>query len=107
LWNKYVNEILSEKLEVLVKEVFKGCFQLSPNPEVRTLFARFILKKQIDIKKTIIKLGKIIRKLMVGSGRIRVEKNDFVKAMVLYYLSERKLDYTQLKERINEIGDST
>jgi phosphatidylserine/phosphatidylglycerophosphate/cardiolipin synthase-like enzyme len=99
-----VNEILSVKLEGLVNEIFKGCFKLSPKPEVRKLFAKFILKKQIDTKKTIIKIGKITRKLMAGSGRTRVEQNDFLKALVLYHLSERKLDYTQIKERIEELG---
>ncbi len=99
-----VSDILSTKLEGLVNGIFKGCFNLSPKPEVRKLFAKFILKKQIDTKKTIIKIGKITKKLMSGSGRTRVEQNDFLKALVLYYLSERKLDYTQVQEKIQEIG---
>lgn len=98
-----VNDLLAEKLEDLVKDIFKGCFQLSPNPEVRMLFAKFILRKQIDAKRTIIKIGAITRKLMTCHGS-RVKRDDFVTAMVLYYLSERKRDYAELKERMDELG---
>ena len=99
-----VHDILAQKLEDLVKDIFKVCFQLSPKPEVRSLFAKFILKKQIDAKKTIIKIGKITRKLMTECGRTRVEQEDFVKSLVLYHLSERKQDYAQLKEKMDELG---
>ena len=39
-------------------------------------------------------------------GRTRVEKDDFISALILYYLSESKKDYAELKERIDELGDS-
>jgi phosphatidylserine/phosphatidylglycerophosphate/cardiolipin synthase-like enzyme len=98
-----VKDKLSQKLEGLIKEIFKGCFQLSPDPNVRVLFAKFILKRQIDTKKIIMKIGKITKKLMDHYRRTRVEKQDFVSALVLYYLSERKQEYSQLEEKMNEI----
>ena len=101
-----VQDLLCDKLEKLVKDVFQGAFQLSPTPEVRALFARFILKREIDTKKTVIKVSKITKKLMVHYGRDRVEKDDFISALVLYHLSEAKKDYNQLKEKLNELDDS-
>jgi len=51
------------------------------------------------------KIGKITSKLMKDCNRTRVEKEDFVTALILYYLSERKQDYRELKEKIDEIAD--
>ena len=101
-----IQDLLCDKLEDVVKDVFQGAFQLSPNPEVRTLFAKFILKREIETKKTIIKVGKLTKKLMVHYGRDRVEKDDFISVLILYYLSEAKNDYNQLKEKLNELDNT-
>lgn len=101
-----INDLLCDKIEGLVKDIFQGAFQLSPNPEVRTLFARFILKKEIDTKKTIIKVGKITKKLMAHYGRERIERDDFISALILYHLSEAKKDYSQLREKFDELDGS-
>lgn len=101
-----IGDTLCQKIENIVKDIFTGAFQLSLNPEVRALFARFILKREIDTKKTIIKVGKITKKLMDHYKRTRVEKEDFISALILYYLSEAKKDYNQLKEKTNEIDEN-
>lgn len=100
-----IQDMLCQKLEKVVKEIFQGAFQLSPNPEVRALFAKFILKREIDTKKTIIKIGKITRRLMFHNKRNRVEKDDFVSALILYHLSEAKKNYNQLEEKLSEVDD--
>jgi phosphatidylserine/phosphatidylglycerophosphate/cardiolipin synthase-like enzyme len=101
-----IKDMLCQKLENQVWGIFSGAFKLSPNPEVRALFARFILKREIDIKKTVIKVGKMTKRLMDHYRRTRVEKDDFISALILYYLSETKKDYAELKERIDELDDS-
>jgi hypothetical protein len=108
IFNRSINiqDMLCQKLEKIVKEIFQGAFQLSPNPEVRTLFAKFILKREIDTKKTIIKIGKITRRLMFHNKRNRVEKDDFISALILYHLSEAKKDYNQLEEKLDELDES-
>jgi predicted amino acid-binding ACT domain protein len=50
------------------------------------------------------KIGGITKKLMRYYHRNRVDKQDFVSALVLYELSEKKQDFAQLKERINEVS---
>ena len=104
--NYDVKDKLSEKLEELVTSVFTDTFQLRSKSDVKKLFAKFILKKQIDIRRLIIKIGGITKKLMDYHKRNMVGKQDFVSAMVLYYLSERKQDYDELKEKVHEVDES-
>ena len=100
-----VREKLAEKLEKMVTDVFIRTFQLRSRVDVKTLFAKLILKKQVDTRKLIIKIGRITKKLMNIYGREIVEKQDFISALVLYHLSERKQDYDQLKEKIHEVDE--
>jgi hypothetical protein len=94
---------LAEKLEDTVKSTFARTFGLKSSTDTRRLFAKFILKKQMDVRKIVMKVGKITKRLMVHSRRTKVEKQDFVSAMVLYHLSERKQDIAELKQNIDEI----
>jgi hypothetical protein len=101
-----VRDELSGKIEVTVQEMFSKTFQLRSSSEVKNLFARFILKKQVEIKKLIIKIGRIAKKLMVSTRKNTVEKQDFFSALILYHLSERKHDYNELKEKLFEVDES-
>lgn len=101
-----VGDRLAEKLGEIVKGIFAETFQLRFSPDVKALFAKFVLKKQIDVRKLITKIGKITKKLMDYYNRTKVERQDFISALVLYYLSERKQDLTQLKEKIDEIDSN-
>jgi hypothetical protein len=49
------------------------------------------------------KIGKITKKLMEHYKRDKVERQDFISAILLYYLSERKRDVANLMEKIREI----
>jgi len=98
-----VGNKLAEKLESLVKDTFMNTFGLRSSSEAKKVFARFILNKQIDIRKMIVKIGKLTQKLMTISQRKMVTKEDVVSALVLYCLSERKHDYDQLREKLGEI----
>jgi hypothetical protein len=46
-----INDLLCDKIKGLVKDIFQGAFGLSPNPEVRNLFARFYPEKGNRYKK--------------------------------------------------------
>jgi hypothetical protein len=102
-----VKEKLCEKLQDMVKDMFIGTFGLRSTQETKALFAKFILKEQLDFRKLIIKLGTITKKLMNACRRNTVEKQDFISALVLHYLSERKQDYEQLKEKLDVIGEGS
>lgn len=101
-----VRDELSRKIEDTVQEMLTKTFQLRSSSEVKMLFARFILKKQVDIKKLVTKIGRITKKLMIYNNKDMVQKHDFFSALVLYHLSERKHDYDQLREKLSEVDDN-
>jgi hypothetical protein len=101
-----VRDELSRKIEGTVQEMLSNIYQLRSSSEVKSLFAKFILKKQIDTKKLVIKVGRITKKLMAFRNEKTVKKQDFLSAIVLYYLSERKLDLDQLREKLSEVDPS-
>lgn len=92
---------LAEKIQKLVSNAFSQRFGLKTKKEVKLLFARLIVGKEIEIKKFITDLCQITSKLMEKSGRCTVTKDDFIMALILYYLSERKHDYDQLNEKLS------
>jgi len=99
-----IEDILAEKLEKSVGKMFTGTFGLNSKNEVKKLFSKFIIRNEIKSKKIMIDIGKIIAKLMKSFNRKVVRKNDFVLSLILYYLSERKHDFDQIEEKINELG---
>ncbi len=91
---------IAEKIESLVGDMLTSKFDLRSRQEVKMLFARLIIRKEIDVKKFVLEIGKITYNLMKVFNRNMVEKNDFVSALILYYLSERKHDYNDLNDKL-------
>lgn len=100
-----VKDKLSQKLENVAKDVLKGVYQLIPNREARTLFAKLILRQQIDVKKFPIQLGRLVNLLVRRFNRITVTKDDILSAMVLYTLSENKQNFNQLQDKMRELDE--
>ena len=48
-----------------------------------------------------IKIGRITAQLMKFYNKCMVDKNDFLMALVLYFLSERKIDFDQIEEKLS------
>ncbi len=92
---------LAEKIQSLVGDLLTSKFELRSRQEVKVLFARLIIRKEIEAKKFVFEVGKITAKLMKILNRNMVEKNDFISALILYYLSERKHDFNDLNEKLN------
>jgi histone H3/H4 len=101
-----VENKLAEKLESLVKDMFVNTFDLRSSSKAKKILAKFILNKQIDIRKMIIKIGKLTQRLMTLNKRKTVRKEDIISALILHCLSERKHDYSQLTEKLGEVGKS-
>jgi phosphatidylserine/phosphatidylglycerophosphate/cardiolipin synthase-like enzyme len=97
----YIETKLAEKLEKVVGSVFTSTFGLKSRQEVKELFARLIVRKEIEVKKFILDVGKLTSLIMGAFGKSMVEKDHFIMALILYYLSERKLDIDQIKEKLD------
>lgn len=96
--------VLAEKLENQIGKMFTSLFGLKSKREVKSLFARMILQHEIKVKQLVLNIGKITAKLMHFFDRNTVHKNDFLMALILYYLSERKHDRDQIEERLNVLN---
>ncbi len=96
-----IEKKLAEKIESFVGDILTSKFELRSRQEVKVLFARLIIRKEIEAKKFVFEVGKITAKLMKIFNKNMVEKNDFISALILYYLSERKHDFNDLNEKLN------
>lgn len=87
--------------ESFVGNMLTSKFALRSRQEVKALFARLIIRKEIEVKKFVFDVGKITAALMRIFNRNIVERDDFLSALILYYLSERKHDFNELNEKLN------
>jgi len=97
---------LSEKIENHVGKVFTSLFGLRSKKEVKKLFARLILHEEIQVKKFVITIGRITANLMQHFNKKMIEKDDFLMAIILYHLSERKHNIDQISEKLNILETS-
>jgi hypothetical protein len=103
---KNIETKILAKLEVTIRRNFSNTFGLQSSTDARKLLAKFILIKQLENRQVITKIGKITKKLMTHYKRDKIERQDFVSSIILYYLSERKHDYNSLNDKILEIDQA-
>lgn len=93
---------LAERIEKDIGNIFTQFYGLQTRKEVKTLFSRFYLSEEIEVNKLALKIGKII-KVMI-SGRNMVTRDDFVKALILHYLSDNKLTYELIEDKLSVLN---
>jgi len=96
-----IEKKLAENIESFVGKMFTSKFDLRSKQEVKTLFARLIIKKEIEAKRFVFEVGRITALLVRLFNKNIVDKNDFISALILYYLSERKHDFNELNEKLD------
>jgi len=92
---------LSERIEKDVTSIFSNFYELRSRSEVKKMFSRFILHQEIYTKQITFKIAETTSKLMAKFNRSLVTKNDFLMALILYHLSERKQDYEELNDKLS------
>lgn len=90
---------LAERIERDIGIMFNQFYGIQSRTEVKRLFSRFIISEEIDVKKVTLKIGKIAKELI--RNRKTVEKNDFVMALILHILSDNKLKYNQIEQKLS------
>ncbi len=94
---------LSEKIQSDVSNVLRKTFKVKVKKEVQELFSKFVLLKEIEIKKDSTKLIKITKKLM-QHFQIRIaNKEIFFMAVILFYLQDRKHTLTEINNKILKV----
>jgi len=101
-----VKNKLSEKLQNEVNKIFKTNFNLKTKSEVRQIFAKVILNNQLKVKDVTARITLLTSQLMKFYRRDTVEKEDFLKTLILYYLSERKQTSRELLDKLIELDSS-
>lgn len=101
-----ISQNLSGKIEAQVKRIFSSIYGLRTSQEVKELFAKVILDYQIIQKKTVYKIANLTSLIMRRRRSNMVRVDDFLKALILYYLSERQHDIIQLEEKIKGINEN-
>jgi len=90
---------LAEQIEKDIGKIFTQFYGLRTRQEVKTLFSRFFLSQEIEVNKIALDIGRVVKKMLPGKNV--VTKNDFVKALILYYLSDNKLTYNSIEEKLS------
>ena len=96
-----IEEHLTSKIEGYITSLFTSTYNLRSRAEVKTLFARLILNKEIQTIKFAYNLASITAKVMKRYDVSTVDVKHFIMALVIYYLTERKQDRIQLKEKLD------
>jgi hypothetical protein len=91
---------LLAKIDVTIRRSLSKVFSLKSTPDARKLIANFIFERQLQNRQLLIKIGKLTQKLMLFSRRSKVERQDVVSALLLFFLSERKQDLNSIKEKL-------
>lgn len=99
---------LSEKEEDYAVSIFK-VYGVKPDKDVRNLFSRVIVRSDINLKRNLYQIGRYASILIKKFNKNKnvIETSDFLCAMVLYYLSDRKHTEPELKEKLSEIFPMT
>lgn len=65
---------LAEKIENGIGRMYSSTFGLRSRKEVKTLFARLVLRQEIQVKKLTLTIGRITAKLMEHLGKTMIER---------------------------------
>ncbi|MBI5021897.1 MAG: phosphatidylserine/phosphatidylglycerophosphate/cardiolipin synthase family protein [Ignavibacteriales bacterium] len=95
-----VRDKLAEKIEHIIGQTFSKVFNMRSSGEVKKLFAKYVLIREIELKKTINRICQIAARLMQNSNRTLVNKDCFLSALILFLLSERKEEFNDLRNKI-------
>lgn len=90
---------LAERIEKDIGKIFTQFYGLRTRQEVKALFSKFFLSQEIEVNRVALYIGRLVKKMVPGKNV--VTKNDFVKALILYYLSDNKLTYDLVEEKLS------
>ena len=101
----YITEILASKIEKDVGKLFTQYYGLRSNKDVKRLFSRFIILEEVNLEKVTLQIGKITKALMISFQKSIVQKDHFLMALILHFLSDNKLKYRQLEEKLSILNE--
>ncbi len=101
-----IEDILVKKLLSKVGNVFSKYYGIKSDKEAKNLFAKFLLRQEIYVKKLATTVAKISGRIITKLKKKKVCKNEFIMSLILYFLTERKLSKNEIKDKI-DVLDTT
>jgi len=98
---------LAEKLQKDISHILNKSFKIKARKEVKELFSKFVLMKEIEVKKDANKLVKITKKLMQHYNVSIANKDTFIMAVILFYLQDRKHTFSEIENKLNKLDSIT
>jgi len=98
---------LAEKIQKEVSIILNKSFKIRARKEVKELFSKFVLMKEIKVKRDANKLVKITKKLMQHYDENIANKNTFIMAVILFYLQDRKHTFSEIESKLNKLDSIT
>ena len=99
-----MREGIARKQTSKIGVLLSRTFNLRSSSEVKSLFAKLIVHHEIEAENFVYRLARITARVSELAGSRIVSKDDFLRAVALYYLSERKHDRQQLAEKLSVIN---
>ncbi len=96
---------LSEKEGDYAVSIFT-VYGVKPDKNVKNLLSKVIVKSDIRLKRNLYQIGRYASVLIkkINKNKPVIDTSDFLCAMALYYLSDRKQTGSELKEKLSEIS---
>jgi cell fate (sporulation/competence/biofilm development) regulator YlbF (YheA/YmcA/DUF963 family) len=96
-----IEDVLVKKLLSKVGNVFSKYHGIKSDKEAKSLFAKFLLKQEIYVKKLATTVAKISGRIITKLKKKKVCKNEFIMSLIMYFLTERKLSPNEIKDKID------
>ena len=94
---------IEKKRKPEVADVIQKTFAIRSTLEAKELLAKVLVGQEIEVKRTIYKIGKLAKGLLSSLGGKTLTKEVVLQSLILYFLSERKLEFSELEEKIKKL----
>ena len=94
---------LASKVENDIKVLFSKILGVRSNTKVNNLFSKFLLTEEINVKQKMLHIGKLCKYVMNYYKNSRVSLDVFIISLILYYLSDNKLKYDSIEDRLSTL----
>jgi hypothetical protein len=105
--NPDVVDELASKIEKEISVLFSQYYGLRSEKEVKRLFSKFIILEEVNNRVVILKIARITKAILASSNRNMVRKDDLLMALVLHFLSDNKLKFDQINQKLSVLNTAT
>ncbi len=100
-----IEKKLEERMGENIGKSIRYIFDInSISSDVKSIIGHLIVSKEIQTKKFLLELGKCISEIIKKFYKSRVNVEIFQLALVFYFITERKMTYDELEEKVKSLN---